>query len=102
MDDHKGNLTLLAQAMTERDRYRDALIEIRDVAAISTGVGWYEMIANKALYPHTEVKISFDITEEKVEGAVTRPVPDGMKALMPKEEIGFDDHLYDGILDDDH
>ena len=56
MDDHKGNLTLLAETMTERDRYRDALIEIRDVAAGSTGVGWYEMIANKALYPHTEVK----------------------------------------------
>ena len=39
MDDHKGNLTLLAETMTERDRYRDALIEIRDVAAVSTGVG---------------------------------------------------------------
>tara|TARA_R110000822_G_scaffold186800_2_gene325718 strand:+ start:320 stop:487 length:168 start_codon:yes stop_codon:yes gene_type:complete len=49
MDDIKGSLTLLAQAMTERDLYRDALIEIRDVARVSTGVGWYEMVAEKAL-----------------------------------------------------
>jgi hypothetical protein len=39
----------LADTMKERDRYRDALIEIRDVARISEGVEWYVMIAEKAL-----------------------------------------------------
>ena len=32
-----------------KQRYEEALIEIRDVAAISEGVGWYAMIAQKAL-----------------------------------------------------
>jgi len=49
MDDIKGNLTFLAETMTERDRYRDALIEIRDIARVSEGVEFYAMLADKAL-----------------------------------------------------
>jgi len=49
MADLKEELSLLAATMKERDRYRDALIEIRDVARISEGVEWYVMIAEKAL-----------------------------------------------------
>jgi len=49
MTDLKEELSYLAYTMKERDRYRDALIEIRDVARISEGVEWYAMIAEKAL-----------------------------------------------------
>jgi len=49
MADLKEELTILAVTMMERDRFRDALIEIRDVAEISKDVQWYHMIAKRAL-----------------------------------------------------
>tara|TARA_R110000824_G_scaffold30128_9_gene99428 strand:+ start:170 stop:340 length:171 start_codon:yes stop_codon:yes gene_type:complete len=49
MNDLKEGLNILATVMTERDRYRDALIAIRDVAEISEGVEFYAMLAKKAL-----------------------------------------------------
>jgi|TARA_R110000787_G_scaffold214528_2_gene323735 hypothetical protein len=49
MNDLKEGLGLLAETMTERDRFRDALIEIRDIAKVSEGVEFYAMLAEKAL-----------------------------------------------------
>jgi len=49
MSDLRTELSMLATVMTERDRFRDALIAIRDVARVSTGVEFYAMLADKAL-----------------------------------------------------